>query len=98
MSRATYRPEAKDDIAAIRRYYRGIKPTAGRKIIADIRKQVRLVGRFPRIGRDRSDLRPNLRCTYAGKYLIFFRPLKKGAEILRVIHLAMHITPSMFPP
>jgi toxin ParE1/3/4 len=40
----------------------------------------------PRIGRKRDEVRPNLRSATEGDYLIFYRPLADGIEVMRVVH------------
>lgn len=40
----------------------------------------------PQAGQARSDLAPELRFLPVGHYLIFYRPIENGVEIVRVIH------------
>ena len=43
------------------------------------------------IGRMRDDLQPDLRSFAAGSYLIFYRPIDDGIEVVRVLHGARDI-------
>lgn len=40
----------------------------------------------PGIGRKRNELQPNLRSVTEGSYLIFYRQIENGIEILRILH------------
>jgi toxin ParE1/3/4 len=40
----------------------------------------------PHLGRERSELAPNLRSLPIGNYLIFYRPLTDGIQLIRVLH------------
>ena len=40
----------------------------------------------PGLGPERPELAPGMRSFPVGKYLLFYRPLDKGIELLRVLH------------
>lgn len=46
----------------------------------------------PGSGTDRSDLRPGMRSSPFGQYLIFFKPFRYGIQVIRVIHGARDYT------
>jgi len=48
---------------------------------------------WPEIGRQREELSPRLRSLAAGQYVIFYRPLENGIEIVRVLHGARDLPP-----
>lgn len=50
-----------------------------------------LLASSPRIGRDRSDLRPHTRSFPVGHYVVFFEAVPGGIEVLRVLHGARDI-------
>lgn len=50
----------------------------------------------PQMGRKAADLAPNLRSFPVGNYLIFYRPIKDGIELIRVLHGSRDITPEYF--
>jgi toxin ParE1/3/4 len=58
-----------------------------------------LIGRFPklasmpRLGRVREELSPRLRSFPIGRYVIFYRPIENGIEIVRVLHGARDLPP-----
>ena len=47
---------------------------------------------FPLMGRDRGDLAPRLRSSLVKPYVLLYRPLEDGIEIIRVIHGARDIS------
>lgn len=50
---------------------------------------------MPGIGRRRDDLAPGLRSISHGNYLIFYRPIDNGIEVVRVLHGSRDL-PSQF--
>jgi len=48
------------------------------------------IGEMPGMGVARPDVRPDLRTFPAGNYLILYREIDNGAEIVRVVHGARH--------
>lgn len=49
------------------------------------------IGAFPYTGTDRSDLAPDLRSFPVGRYVIFYRALPDGIQIIRVLHGARDV-------
>jgi toxin ParE1/3/4 len=43
------------------------------------------------VGRLRGDLLPDLRGFVVGRYLIFYRPIEDGIEVVRVFHGARNV-------
>lgn len=72
---------AQDDVDAADRFIRAI------------------VSRFPKmaamplIGRQRGELAPRLRSFPVSRYVVFYRPLENGVEIVRVLHGARDFPP-----
>lgn len=50
---------------------------------------------MPKLGRERFDLAPELRGLPVGNYIIFYRPMKDGIQVIRVLHGARDL-PSQF--
>jgi toxin ParE1/3/4 len=59
---------------------------AGVKWADELHERLNSLADTPGIGTDRGNLRPGLRSTPFGKYLIFFRPIHDGVRVIRVIH------------
>ena len=96
MNEYTFSPSANRDLAAIADWYEEKAPATGERLFAALRRQFQMLARFPGIGRDRSDLSPNLRSFVVSPYVIFFRPTASGVEIARVLHGRRNITADMF--
>jgi toxin ParE1/3/4 len=54
-----------------------------------------MLSQLPEIGKRRFDLAPGLRSLAVGNYVIFYRPVSEGIQIIRVLHGARDI-PSLF--
>ncbi|MFG0291285.1 MAG: type II toxin-antitoxin system RelE/ParE family toxin [Rhodopirellula sp. JB044] len=61
------------------------KPVATRRWLAKLREKCRLVANHPDLGDARPELGENMRSTYVGSYVIFFRHVEGFLEIVRVI-------------
>ncbi|MBI4026161.1 MAG: type II toxin-antitoxin system RelE/ParE family toxin [Verrucomicrobia bacterium] len=68
---------------------------AADRLIAAIVEKFEILARSPEMGRARHDLIPLLRSFPVGNYVIFYRPMTDGIEILRVLHGARDI-PAQF--
>jgi toxin ParE1/3/4 len=51
----------------------------------------------PSLGRRREDLAPGLRSLPVGSYLIFYRTVEDGLQIIRVLHGSRDIDDAFFP-
>ena len=49
-------------------------------------QKLRLLARSPNMGRARDELENDLRSFPVGRYVIFYRPIPEGIEIVRVLH------------
>jgi toxin ParE1/3/4 len=56
------------------------------KFLDEIEAKFHLLAKSPEIGTSRPDLMENLRSFPIKKYVIFYRPIKNGVEIVRVLH------------
>ena len=66
------------------------------KLFTDtIEEKCRLLGASPEMGRGRPELAPDLRSFPVGNYVIFYRPVRGGVEVVRVLRAARDI-PSLF--
>lgn len=80
------RPEAEADIEAIALYIAEDSPAAAQRWFEEMYDMCRRIGEMPGIGVARPDIRPELRTFPVGNYLILYRQIEGGAEIVRVIH------------
>jgi toxin ParE1/3/4 len=54
---------------------------------------MRAITEQPHMGRARAELADNLRSLPTGHYVIFYRPVKAGVEVMRVLHGSRDIPP-----
>jgi toxin ParE1/3/4 len=67
-------------------------PANATRFLHRILKQSQLLAEAPRLGRVRADLAPGLRSFPLGNYLIFYRQLDDGIEIVRILHGSRDLT------
>ncbi|MEA5516652.1 type II toxin-antitoxin system RelE/ParE family toxin [Nodularia sp. UHCC 0506] len=60
-----------------------------------IESKLKILAENPGMGRKREELVPSLRSFPVGSYLIFYRPVNQGIEVIRVLHGSRDI-PSFF--
>jgi toxin ParE1/3/4 len=82
---------AERDLSEIWEYIAEDSETAADKTLRAIHAQCHVLGQYPKIGRDRSDIVPGVRSFPVGKCLIFYRETGQGVEIIRVLHGARNL-------
>jgi toxin ParE1/3/4 len=70
-------------------------PAAADHWLDTIIEKCQLLARIPDLGRKRNDLAPDLRGLPAGNYVIFYRLVPEGIQVIRVLHGARDI-PEVF--
>jgi toxin ParE1/3/4 len=95
MRRYRLTPQAEKDLDEILDSIAADDPAAANRLIDSIESKCQALAEMPGMGREREELAPNLRSSHERKYIIFFRPVEDGAEIIRVIHGARDI-PKLF--
>ena len=88
---------AEVDLTLIWVYYAERSERAAKRIRYEIFSRYDLLLQFPHIGRSRDELQKGLRSFPVSDYLIFYRAIEDGIEIVRVLHGAQDIY-SIFPP
>jgi toxin ParE1/3/4 len=68
-------------------------PIAADAWLDSIGEKCQLLARTPELGRKRADLAPDLRSFAVGNYVIFYRPVPEGIQVIRVLHGARDIPP-----
>ena len=91
MTRAYITPAAKSDLDEIADYIAEDNPERARSFIREIVVHCHRIAERPGIGRKRPDLRPDMRSVPHGRYIIFYRNIADGAEIVRVLHGARDV-------
>ena len=91
MSRVSYTTHAQQDILDITFYIAQHNVTAAHRLLQKILNTCEKLGASPQAGRLRGEIAPNIRSFPLDKYLIFYRPVRGGIEIVRVLHGARDI-------
>jgi toxin ParE1/3/4 len=80
------RPRARTDLSEISYYISKHNTVAARNLLDRLKAQCRHLAEFPEMGVARDDIRPGLRTFPVGNYLILYRRVDGGVEIVRVLH------------
>jgi toxin ParE1/3/4 len=79
-------PQAEADLDSIWAYIAADNVVVANRLIDRIGDVFEMLTESPLAGRQRSDLRKNLRSFAVGDYVILYFPLADGIEVLRVMH------------
>ena len=83
--------QAEEDLIDIWLYIAQDNPAAADRLLDKIDGKIRLLAEQPAIGRAREDIAPDLRFLPIGKYLILYRIILDGIEIVRVVQGARNL-------
>ena len=91
MALLRFSPQSLKDLGDIGDYIANDSPESAARFVEGLQEHCMLVAARPLIGRVRNEVRPGLRSVLYGRYLIFYRSIQDGAEIVRVIHSARDV-------
>ncbi|MDB5332956.1 MAG: parE1 3 4, toxin ParE1/3/4 [Phycisphaerales bacterium] len=83
--------EAVRDGAEIWHYIAYDSPEAADRLLDLFNQKIKLLSESPGMGAMRDELAPSLRSFPVGSYLIFYRPIPSGIEVVRIIHGARNL-------
>ncbi len=86
MSRLKLTRLARQDFQEIGDYIAKDNPIAAYNFVDRLHQRCISLADHPGTGRKRDEIKPNMRSVTEGDYVIFYRALSDGIEILRVIH------------
>lgn len=86
MKRISFTQDARQDMKEIYEYIAEDNIAAADKHMQRLQERWRALLNQPRLGRKREEIRTGYRSVTAGDYVIFYRPLVDGIEVMRVIH------------
>ncbi len=86
MAEATISPEARADLEEAWAYLAAHSLDAADRFLDGFWTGAESHAKFPRTGRPRDDLRPDLRSFVVGRHVAFFQPDASGVRIVRVLH------------
>lgn len=96
MSRLVIAPRAEADLDEIRAYIAQDDPRAAKRFVKRLREECQFLAEHPGVGQLQPELGVNDIRTFSYRnYVIFFRPIKDGVQVVRVLHGARD-WPSMF--
>ena len=78
--------EAEEDLIAIWVYVAADDPDAADRLLDRVDKACAQLAEFPDMGTSHDEIRPGLRLFAVRNYLILYRRIDSGIEIVRVIH------------
>ena len=84
-------PRAELDLIEIWDYISADNQNAADKLVLAINEKCDLLARQPEIGRKRADLGSDIRSFAYRRYLILYRIVVDGVEIIRVVHSARNL-------
>ena len=79
-------PRAKTDLVEIWDYIADDSEARADAFIETVDQKFQALAARPNMGRLRDELAEDLRSFPVGRYVIFYRPLPEGVEIVRVLH------------
>ena len=85
MSRYILSAPAKKDLRELTNYLLQYSTNAANNFLNVFEEKFRLLADFPEMGRSREELAPSLRSLPVDKYVIFYRVIKNGIQIERVL-------------
>lgn len=96
MARIIRAPTAEVDAIDIWCHIAGDDPPAADRLLERFHQIFSKLAEHPRLGKEVEELAPNLRLFPIGRYLVFYRPIKDGIEIARLLHGARDVTADFF--
>lgn len=91
MARIVRLAHARDDALAIWLYIARNNEPAAERLLQMIDNRLLLLANNPELGRERPDIAEGLRYFPVGKYLILYRALTDGVEVVRLVHGAQNL-------
>lgn len=86
MAAIRFRPGAREDLRGIWRYVARDDPRAADRLTRAIERKLAPLAANPMLGRARPELRADLRSLAHRPYVILYRPLDDGIEVVRILH------------
>jgi toxin ParE1/3/4 len=78
--------QAEQDLIDIWAYIARANPSAADRLLDLLDERSKALARNPRMGTARDDIAPGVRHFPVGRYLILYRALNDGVEVVRYVH------------
>ena len=95
-SRVNQTARARADLLAIWRDVAADDPAAADRLFDRLKARVRILETFPEAGPSRPDIAPDARVLVEWLYLILYRLVPGGVQVVRVLHGARHVDRPLF--
>lgn len=79
-------PKASEDLDKIFDYFASNNIDAGERFVITFEKKCEKLLQFPKMGKIYEDIEPSLRGIPVDNYIIFYRLIDNGVEIVRVVN------------
>lgn len=86
MSEPRISPQAESDLEEVWLYIAKGSEAEADRFVEKVLQQCRQLAQFPRMGRGRSTLAPNLRSFPVKPFVIFYRPADDTVEVVRILY------------
>ena len=86
MSRVRFTPRAAEDLEEIWFFIAADNLDAADRTLDTLEQKARLLAENPQMGPARPDIAKEMRYHPVGSYLLLYRLIKNGVEIVRVVH------------
>ena len=86
MSRLQFTDQADADLLEIAFYIAHDSEAAADRLVAPVGDVCRLLAERPEMGRRREELSVRLRSFPVGNYMIYYRSIQNGIEVIRILH------------
>lgn len=83
--------KARIDLTDIFLYVAERDEIAAKRVLKEIERVCRLIASRPKMGRERTDLKPNIRSFGVMSWIIFYRLDDDFVEVVRVLHSARDV-------
>lgn len=83
--------KAEEDLIEIWMYVAADNPEVADKLIERIDTKCKMLADNPAMGQARPDIAPGLRYFPTGQYLILYKAISEGVEIVRIVHGARYL-------
>lgn len=91
MPQVVYTRRARKDLVEIGEYIAADSPRAADRLIDGLMDRATLLSENPQIGSFRGDIAEGMRLFPVGNYLLLYREIASGIEIVRVLHGARNL-------
>ncbi len=85
MSKLVIAPSARQDLSDIFDFISRDKPIAAANWVETLEEKCELIATTPEFGEKRPEFGSEIRSSVFGRYVIFYRPINGGIEVVRVI-------------